>query len=741
MHMGRLFTGILLLSSVCAAAELTVPNGSFEDAADTGALHWSWWSRTKQGSATRTADDHHSLGHSVCIRHDGPRDWAYSNGRKTRARSGQAWRASAWVRAKKGHVVLAVVALQGGQTLRWDIGSAQAGPTDKWGRIDAVAEVPDGCDHIYVRFVGDGETLAWVDDVTLAPTTPPKPEQKPQVQGYAKQRVSEALDRGLVARPTADGKVYLGWRLLATDPAQLGFDVLRATANGQPARLNAKPITATTDFVDATAAAGTRYRYTVRPAGQGGKPSREAWATAATQEPSPITLRLQGDVTFQKVGIADLDGDARYDFVVKVPNANIDPWYKYWKRSPDTYKLEAWRHDGTLLWRHDLGWAIERGIWYSPYVVYDFDGDGKAEVAVKTGEGDPRDAEGKVQSGPEHLTILDGLTGKPRAQTDWPSRDAFKGRHGYNYASRNQLGIAYLDGKTPCLIVERGTYNIITVVAYEFHAGKLRKLWTWCNKRESRRYWGQGAHWMHAADVDGDGRDEVVIGSAVIDDNGVGLWSTGLGHPDHCYVTDADPLRPGLEIYYGMETRQNRNGMCLVDARTGKILWGYGQKTFHIHSSGLCSDIDPAHPGAECYSGERDYKDKRWLRDARGNVLATTDMGGLAPRAVHWDADPQRELLRSGRISNYGGGQLPTRAEGHIAAIADILGDWREEIITSVKGELRIYTTTIPATDRRPCLMHDPVYRADVVHAAMGYFQVPMLSYDIASTRPKTTQP
>jgi len=548
----------------------------------------------------------------------------------------------------------------------------------------------------------------------------------------------ELLDRGVVARPTADGKVYVGWRLLESDPDALAFNVYRRTGDAAAVKLNTRPIQRTTDFLDDAAEKGKEHAWFVRPvvAELLGPPSREAKAVADGKDPGYISIPLQGDYTFQKVGIADLDDDRRYDFVIKQPNANIDPWYKYWKPAQETYKLEAYRHDGKFLWRHDLGWAIERGIWYSPYVVYDLDGDGKAEVAVKTGEGDPRDPDGKVTSGPEYLTILDGQTGRPITRVDWPSREGFKDPHAYNYFCRNQLGVAYLDGKTPSLIVERGTYNIIKVVAYQLRGGKLHPQWRWDNTDEDRKYWGQGAHWMHAADVDGDGRDEVLLGSAVLDHDGKALWSTGLGHPDHCYVGDIDPGRPGLEIYYGIEPGQAKNTMCLVDAKTGRILWGHQEPTRHIHSSGLCSDIDPAQPGSECYSGERDFKDQRWLRDCQGRVLSTDDLGGLAPRAAYWDADPQRELLIGGRILNYGESRdrsLPPKVEGHIAAVADVLGDWREEVITSVPGELRIYTTTIPATDRRACLMQDPIYRIDVVCAAMGYFQVPMTSYDLAT--------
>jgi len=565
-----------------------------------------------------------------------------------------------------------------------------------------------------------------------------------QAASNGEPRSRERLDRGVIARTMAGGKVYVGWRLLASDPADVGFNVYRRTAGQQPVKLNEKPIRQTTDFVDSSAKKGTEHGWFVRPvvSGEEGSQSPETRATPGDEALPYLSIKLEGDHTFQKVGIADLDGDGRYDFVLKQPDANVDPYSApgYWKRSPGTYKIEAYRHDGKSLWRLDLGWSIEQGIWYSPYVVYDLDGDGKAEVALKTGEGDPRDTDGRVQSGPERLTILDGLSGKPITRVDWPSRDGFREAvkddlAAYNYYCRNQLCVAYLDGKTPSLLVERGTYNLMKLVAYQLRNGQLRELWRWDNSKEPRKYWGQGAHWMHAADVDGDGRDEVLLGSSVIDDDGKALWSTGLGHPDHFYVGDIDPGRPGLEIYYGIEPGRKENTMCLVDAKTGEILWGHDQPTQHVHSSGLCSDIDPAHPGSECYSGERDFKDKRWLRDCKGRVLSTEDLGGLSPRSAYWDADPQRELVTGRRISKYKGPEMPPRIEGSIAAVADVLGDWREEIITSVPGELRIYTTTIPAADRRVCLMQDPIYRMDVVCAAMGYFQVPMTSYDLATRK------
>ncbi len=552
--------------------------------------------------------------------------------------------------------------------------------------------------------------------------------------------LGESIDRGLIAQPTEEGKVYVGWRLLRDDPKDVGFNVYRRVGDGKPEKLNSEPLAKTTDFVDAKSTTDQSRHYLVRPVidGKEGAASREAVVEANQKALPYVALKLDGDHTFQKIGVADLDGDGRYDYVIKQPGGNIDPWHKYWKPSPETYKLEAYGHDGKLRWRYDLGWAIERGIWYSPYVVYDFDGDGRAEVAVKTGEGDPRDADGRVQSGPEYLTILDGQTGKPITRADWPSRETFaKMNHGYNYASRNQLGIAYLDGKTPHLIVERGTYNVITVIAYRLTDGKLTKVWEWDNRELPREYQGQGAHWMHGADVDGDGRQEVVIGSVTIDDDGKALWTTGLGHPDHLYLGDIDPSRPGLEIYYGIERRQKeRNGMCLVDAATGKILWGHEGFTRHVHGQGMCSDIDATYPGSECYSADTDEnKDLAYarLRTCKGKVISDENLGGFAPKAAYWDADPQRELIRGPKIYKYHGPTLTPKLNGRLVAVADVLGDWREEIIMSTPGEMRIYTTTIPSTERHTCLMQDPIYRIDTAHAAMGYTQAPMTSYDLAT--------
>jgi rhamnogalacturonan endolyase len=531
---------------------------------------------------------------------------------------------------------------------------------------------------------------------------------------------AERLDRGLIAMPLDDGRVYVGWRLLATDPPDMTFDVYRAASvEGTRTKVTRVPIGDSCNYLD-TAVAGERY-YSVVPV-VGGEPQTASTPVAISQTQDFRRLRLEGRYRAQKVGLADFDGDGRLDYLVKQPDFNTDPYQQpgYWKRSEGTYKLEAYRHDGSFLWRYDMGWAIEEGIWYSPIVVYDLDGDGKAEVFCKAGEGDPREPTGHVRGGPEYLVMLDGLTGQVRKRLPWPSRDGFDD---YNYYSRNLLGVAYLDGRNPHLIVERGTYKIIKLEAYD---PALDRKWAWEASGEYASYRGQGMHGMHAADVDEDGRDEVVIGAAVIDDDGRPLWNTRLGHPDGCYVADIDPKRPGLEIFYGIESRRASNAVCLVEARTGRMIWGNPEPTVHVHSQGMVADLIPEHPGMECYAGEAKGGSNYWLYTASGQLLGHENLGELAPRAVFWLDGPTKIFEVRGQLLRYPRASVG-RIEGRVVAIADCLGDWREEIITALDGEIRIYTTTIPATSRRVCLMQDRLYRTDVAMQTMGYFYPPQL--------------
>lgn len=724
-----------------APAPPRVVNGGFEDG-DSGLPGWTFRSthptppydenRIAKGEP-QAAISHQarSGGHSLRVHwqipetDSGQSKWTLSS-ESILVAPVQPYTVTAWMKGRTGFmcgiVWMSAVALDGGGVETGSLGKDMLIAKSDWQQFRVVIAVPSGCSGIQVRFQGSYHTDLFLDDVEVQPGILRQAKvSKPPVEGFARHRLRERLDRGVVALPMPGKRVYVGWRLLPTDPDDVAFNIYRRTGSSPAVRLNGQPVYATTGFVDPNPSEGES-AYSVRSLVDGaeGSSSEVSSATPSPEGQPYISIRFAGDYAASKVGVGDLDGDGRYEYVIKQPGLSLDPWIDGgWRPSPDTYKLEAYRQDGTLLWRYDMGWAIEMGVWYSPFVVYDLDGDGCAEVALRIGEGDPRDAEGRAESGPEYLVVLDGRTGKERARAAWPPREGF---YSFDRVGRNQLGIAYLDGKTPCLIVQRGSYDTMYLLADQFDGRGLRELWRW-NEREEEglTYSGQGAHCLHAADVDGDGRDEVIIGAAVIDDNGVGLWSLPLGHPDHVGVGDLDPTRPGLQIQLGCEYPMQARGMCQVDASTGEMLWALDEQTFHV-STGLTADLDPGHPGAEFWAYDEELK-KHWLFSAQGKLLSQEAQEGIA---AYWDADTQREIRSHGRMRNYlSGRELDPTIEGKVLAVADILGDWREEIITSLPGELRIYTTTIPATDRRLCLLYDPIYRIDVCGESQGYLSLP----------------
>jgi rhamnogalacturonan endolyase len=369
-----------------------------------------------------------------------------------------------------------------------------------------------------------------------------------------------------------------------------------------------------------------------------------------------------------------------------------------------------------------MGWAIETGIWYSPYTVFDVDQDGKAEIYVKAGEGDPREMDGHVLQGPEYLVKLDGQSGKLLRKEPWISKEGFES---YNFWCRNFLTVAYLDGTNPSLIMQRGTYTVIKTFALD---KDLKPIWQWESTGEYEKYKGQGMHGIMTADIDLDGKDELVIGTAALDDNGIPMWHTGLGHNDAGFVADIDPELPGYEIFYGIESRSPKNGVCLVEAKSGRIIWGYEGSTFHVHGQGMIGDLTPEYPGIECYAGEAKGGDKYFLYTAKGKRLSDQNLWGLNPQAIWWDADEQKEICYNNKILEYTG-DVSLSIEGEVLLVADILGDWREEIMVSLPGELRIYSTNIPAEVKKVCLMQNHLYRMAVTDASMGYYDAPQMGF------------
>lgn len=388
-------------------------------------------------------------------------------------------------------------------------------------------------------------------------------------------------------------------------------------------------------------------------------------------------------------------------------------------------------------------------------MVYDLDGDGIAEFVCKTADGtrdglgnvignitaDWRDTVptsryyGRVLQGPEFLTVFDGLTGKAVSTVDYlPERgDLISwGDRNANRSDRFLACIAYLDGQQPSLVMTRGYYERTALVAWDYKNKQLEKRWVFDTESRNHPYSGQGYHSLSVADIDQDGKDEIIFGSMVIDDDGTGLYSTGLGHGDALHVTDLDPERPGLEIFGIHELKGGMKGIgaTLLDAKTGEVLFK-GSLDQDV-PRGVAGNIDPNYKGAYMW----------WLGNAslynmKGNIV------GKAPRSTNfliwWDADLSRELLNSNYIDKYNQGRIFT-AEGANSIngskntpnlSADILGDWREELIlrSADNQSLRIYTTTIPTEYRIYTLMHDPQYRLSVAWQNVGYNQPPHSSY------------
>ena len=586
--------------------------------------------------------------------------------------------------------------------------------------------------------------VSWIEKADPTKTEKHAFVPNPVFNGFAKTRVVEKFPRGVEAVPTQKNGVYVSWRLLKEDPKGIAFNVFRVR-DGKETKLNAAPIVQTTDFIDAEGKLGDRY--IVRPAAGhalAGEATTENWKLDSNGS-AYLSIKLNDPAaTVQKVGLADLNGDGVYDFVVKTPNTNIDPWDRVWKPSTETYKISGYLADGTYLWTHDMGWGIECGMWYSPFITYDFNGDGKAEVVVKEAE-DKRDKDGRVYAGEEYLVVLDGMTGKEIARAPWPTREGFEN---YDMASRNQVSMGYLDGKTPCIVALRGTYGTMKAEAWQLKGGKLESCWKFSNYHtqydENNRksagclrsgstpmYYGQGAHFSIAADINDDGRDELILGSFALNGNGDMLWSSGKGHPDWMILTDIIAENPGQEIAYIYETPQPSQGVCMLDAKTGKILWGNNDASKHIHT-GHAANFDPTLSGPEVlgidHNGHMPIDGKYWRFNNKGDLLSSTrPESGSALKGVYWDADLEKEVLAA-TITDYKGGAI-SKIQGSIVMTADLFGDWREEIVTSLPGELRVYSTTIPAMDRRPCLMQEHSYRMNVAINSQAYYYDPNLPY------------
>ncbi|MFD7660955.1 rhamnogalacturonan lyase, partial [Actinosynnema sp. NPDC059797] len=435
-----------------------------------------------------------------------------------------------------------------------------------------------------------------------------------------------------------------------------------------------------------------------------------------------------------------LDGDGDYEFVLKWDPDNA----KDNSQSGVTGNVfvDAYRLDGTRLWRIDLGRNIRAGAHYTQFQVYDYDGDGRAEVAMKTADGtrdgrgtvignasaDYRNSSGYVLSGPEFLTMFNGQTGAAVSTVNYDPPRGNVASWGDSYGNRVDrflAGTAYLDGARPSLIMARGYYTRAVIAAWDFRNGQLVKRWTFdSNASGNSGYAGQGNHSLTIGDVDQDGRDEIVYGAATIDDNGRGLWTTGLGHGDAAHLGDLDPSRPGLE-YFKVSEDSSKPGSWFADARTGQRLWTTASGS--DNGRGVSGDIYAGSPGAESWSSADGS-----LRNTRGQAIGRKPSS--ANFLIWWDGDPTRELLDQTRIDKYGTSgdtRLLTASGVHSnngtkatpSLSGDILGDWREEVVwpTTDNRALRIYSTPHQTDRRITTLVHDTQYRVAIAWQNTAY--------------------
>ena len=593
----------------------------------------------------------------------------------------------------------------------------------------------------------------------------------------------ENLGRGVVAVRSTTTEVFVSWRVLGTDPPDIAFNLYRSTGGGAPILLNASPINGATYFVDSGADLTRTNAYFVRPIISGLERSSSASFTLSANAPVRQYLRVPLQVPPSGVtpsgenytyspndcSVGDLDGDGEYEIIVKWDPSNSKD------NSQSGYTgnvyLDAYKLSGTRLWRIDLGRNIRAGAHYTQFQVYDLDSDGKAEVACKTADGtvdgvgrvignsnaDFRNTSGYVLDGPEFLTVFNGQTGAAMATASYVVPRGTVSNWGDSYGNRVDrflAGVAYLDGQRPSLVMARGYYTRTVLAAWNWRNGAFTRIWTFDtgDTGTSNPYaaWrGQGNHQLSIGDVDGDGRDEIMYGACAIDDNGTGLFSTGLAHGDALHMTDMDPDRPGLEVFQPHESPTNygANAAEFRDARTGALIFGI-QGSGDI-GRGLALDVDPRYRGYEM-----------WASGNTGGMYTaqmSTPNSTLGPRGVQisatkpsinfgvwWDGDLLRELLDGTTISKWNwtaGNTSNLLSDSGIASnngtkatpclSADILGDWREEVIWRETGNaaLRIYTTTIPTTSRIYTLMHDRQYREAIAWQNTAYNQPPHPSF------------
>ncbi|MBN2536291.1 MAG: hypothetical protein JXB88_25640 [Spirochaetales bacterium] len=557
------------------------------------------------------------------------------------------------------------------------------------------------------------------------------------------QRQAERLNRGLVA-VSSGGGYFLSWRLLGDESPDTGFNIYKGSA-----KLNSSPVTNATCYQDSSGGSGT---YTVRAVINGQEQGASENARVLSTNYLSFSVTIPSGYEANDASVGDLDGDGEYEIVLKVDPTNAKDNSQ--SGVTDPVILDAYKLNGSRMWSINLGRNIRAGAHYTQFMVYDLDGDGRAEVACKTADGTKDgqgnvignananyvNSEGYILDGPEFLTVFDGQTGRALSTVDYIPARGNVSSWGDSYGNRVDrflACIAYLDGTRPSLVMCRGYYTRVVLAAWDFRNGSLSHRWTFDSNNGYSSYEGQGNHNLSVADVDNDGRDEIIYGACAIDDNGSGLWNTGLGHGDAMHVSDINPDRSGLEVW-GIHEGDNTPGSALLDARNGQIIWQTGNSDV---GRGCAADLTASTRGMECWGGTSG------LRSCSNGSAGSSPSS--ANHIVWWDGDLLRELLDGTSITEYNGGTLLSASgcsanngtKSNPCLQVDIWGDWREEVIWKAGNSLRIYTTTTPTNYRFHTLMHDPVYRLGIAWQNVAYNQPPHTSYYLGDGMGTPPQP
>ena len=585
----------------------------------------------------------------------------------------------------------------------------------------------------------------------------------------------ERLDRGVVAVRQTDGKVFVTWRTLKSDVKGTAFNVYRCSAEDHlqgkmGKKLNKEPLTqGGTFFIDEEPIEGDAV-YMV----DGGKwkeesGERNAFTLKADAPIGYLPIRLQKPDnmhTANDASVADVDGDGQYEIILK-----WEPWNAHDNSHDgmtDPTLLDCYRLNGELLWRIDLGRNIRSGAHYTPFIVYDLDGDGRAELMVKTADGtrdalgtvigdstaDYRNEAGRILEGPEYISVFNGLTGAVMDTKPYiPARGDVNdwGDNRGNRSERYLAAVGYfgkdknLKSQTSNLkssaVFCRGYYTRSVLAAWDWDGKELTNRWTFdTNDPEWASYAGQGNHNLRVCDVDGDGFDEITYGLMAVDHDGKGLYNTAMGHGDAIHLI-ADPKDNQLYIWDCHENK--RDGSDLRRADTGEVVFQVKSNT--DVGRAMAADIDPKTPGVEMWS-----IDSRGVRNMKGEVVEHINPRGLSINfGIWWDGDLLRELLDRSAVSKYDwennrvtllqqfDGQFNNGTKQNPCLSADILGDWREEVLIRNREstELRLYVSTIPTDYRIDCLMQDNAYRLSVATENVGYNQPPEAGFYIGPDR------